>query len=293
MSFNRLHILSIAVATLFLVASQSVAQASKDEQQIEVSLRMIGHQVLLSSGDSTSRVLPIKKEEGRYRIQFDTEFQFDSEVLAETIDRVVKESGLEHSYIVEMEECTTGDIIYSYQVDSTLDSSNACAGREQPYTCYNLLFTILDQKAEIKPSDSEKAEANQTNYLLIAAIVLLVLFIGLLLMLRAKRGKSKINPNLIALGKYRFDKQNAALILEEQRIELTGKEADLLLLLHQTVNATVEREVILNKVWGDEGDYIGRTLDVFISKLRKKLEADASVKIVNIRGVGYKLVINK
>jgi DNA-binding response OmpR family regulator len=49
----------------------------------------------------------------------------------------------------------------------------------------------------------------------------------------------------------------------------------------------------LNKVWGDEGDYIGRTLDVFISKLRKKLEADSSIKIVNIRGVGYKLVMDK
>ena len=56
------------------------------------------------------------------------------------------------------------------------------------------------------------------------------------------------------------------------------------------VNTTVERDVILNMVWGDEGDYVGRTLDVFISKLRKKLEADSSVKIVNIRGVGYKLV---
>jgi DNA-binding response OmpR family regulator len=54
----------------------------------------------------------------------------------------------------------------------------------------------------------------------------------------------------------------------------------------------VERDEILNKVWGDDGDYVGRTLDVFISKLRKKLEADACVKIVNIRGVGYKLVVD-
>ena len=53
----------------------------------------------------------------------------------------------------------------------------------------------------------------------------------------------------------------------------------------------LEREVILKTVWGDDGDYIGRTLDVFISKLRKKLEANTNLKIVNIRGVGYKLVI--
>ena len=94
------------------------------------------------------------------------------------------------------------------------------------------------------------------------------------------------------MGKYHFDKLNAELIIEEQRIELTSKEADLLMLLYDTVNTTVEREVLLNRVWGDEGDYIGRTLDVFISKLRKKLEFDTQVKIVNVRGVGYKLVMD-
>jgi DNA-binding response OmpR family regulator len=67
----------------------------------------------------------------------------------------------------------------------------------------------------------------------------------------------------------------------------------LLLLLHESANTTVAREVILNRVWGDNGNYVGRTLDVFISKLRKKLEADSGVKIVNTRGVGYKLLIDE
>jgi DNA-binding response OmpR family regulator len=83
-----------------------------------------------------------------------------------------------------------------------------------------------------------------------------------------------------------------ALSFEDKSVELSSKEAELLSLLHNFANAPLEREVILQKVWGDEGDYVGRTLDVFISKLRKKLEADANVKIVNIRGVGYKLVMD-
>lgn len=97
---------------------------------------------------------------------------------------------------------------------------------------------------------------------------------------------------MISLGEYHFDKRNTELLIEQQRIELTSKEADLLLLLYNAANTTVERDVILNMVWGDEGDYVGRTLDVFISKLRKKLEFDSKVKIVNIRGVGYKLVMD-
>ena len=97
---------------------------------------------------------------------------------------------------------------------------------------------------------------------------------------------------MISLGAYHFDKQNTELIIDHQKIELTTKEADLLLLLYNAANTTVERDVILNMVWGDEGDYIGRTVDVFISKLRKKLEFDSKVKIVNVRGVGYKLIMD-
>jgi len=65
----------------------------------------------------------------------------------------------------------------------------------------------------------------------------------------------------------------------------------LLSLLYASVNETVNKETLLNKVWGDEGDYVGRTLDVYISKLRKKLESDTSIKLKNIRGVGYKLIV--
>ena len=99
------------------------------------------------------------------------------------------------------------------------------------------------------------------------------------------------NPDLIAIGASRFDKKNMALSIADKRIELSHKEADLLSLLHSSANNPIDREVILKQVWGDQGHYVGRTLDVFISKLRKKLEADSTVKIVNIRGVGYKLVM--
>lgn len=82
------------------------------------------------------------------------------------------------------------------------------------------------------------------------------------------------------------------MLINGEKTELTSKESDLLLLLHNSVNNTVERDVILNAVWEDEGDYIGRTLDVFISKLRKKLMADSKIRILNVRGVGYKLIVN-
>lgn len=59
------------------------------------------------------------------------------------------------------------------------------------------------------------------------------------------------------------------LSINDRKVELTGKEAELLHLLHACANETVAREVMLKEVWGNDSDYVGRTLDVFISKLRK------------------------
>lgn len=275
---------SFTFVCILLLLSNSDAQNTHDEKHIEVSLRMIGHQILLNSGDSTSRVLPIIKSNDRYRIEFESEFEFDPEDLVSTVNRVVKETKLANGYIVEMENCETKEVVYGYEMNKLEeDDIIPCRLRGQPRSCYSLLFTIIGAS---EAKHDEASLVNYITYILLTTVAIVVFFF-----LRKKRNKSTTDPNLIPLGEYHFDKQNTELIIEHQRIELTNKEADLLLLLNNSLNTTVEREVILSRVWGDEGDYVGRTLDVFISKLRKKLEADPKVKIVNIRGVGYKLVI--
>ena len=246
---------------------------------------MIGHQILLSSQDSTSRVLPIIKENGFYRIQFENEFEFNPEDLVSTIDSLVKQTGLANSYIVEVEDCATKEVIYSFKVDEVMKSDIIpCKSRIQPKSCYSLLFTLIE-------TNRTEVVTSQLNYIFVVFILLALITLGLFFLWK-RRKTPAIDPNLIPLGAYHFDKRNTKLLIEHQKIELTSKEADLLLLLYNAANTTVEREVILKMVWGDEGYYVGRTLDVFISKLRKKLEYDSKVKIVNIRGVGYKLVMD-
>jgi DNA-binding response OmpR family regulator len=136
-------------------------------------------------------------------------------------------------------------------------------------------------------SENKKAIPFKST-LLVVPFLLLAGFIGY-----AVRRKNPVetDPNLILIGASQFDKRHMVLSFENKKVTLSNKEAELLSLLHASANKPVERDVILQRVWGDEGDYVGRTLDVFISKLRKKLEADASVKIVNIRSVGYKLIM--
>ncbi|MBL1280300.1 MAG: response regulator transcription factor [Fluviicola sp.] len=257
---------------------------------------MIGHQILLNANDSTSLVFPILKEKGRYKVSFDTEFTFNPEEMVGIIDQIVEDTKLAKGYVLEVEDCESQEIVYSYKMSEVEDSDIIpCRTRDQPKRCYNLLFTLIEPK-EVDLTCAFANSDNNTqivgNPMLIVFLLVALALILLAVILRRRKKKQRVaDPNLITLGSFQFDKRNAELILQEQTIELTSKEADLLLLLYQSVNTTVERDVILNVVWGDEGDYIGRTLDVFISKLRKKLEADSSVKIVNTRGVGYRLVI--
>lgn len=296
MSFNTIK--SFIVIFFLIGLSQSCyGQSSVNERHLEVSLRMIGHKLLLSHGDSTSRVLPIEKVGDRYKISFDTIFEFQNEKLVGIVKEVVAETGIAQKYIVEVEDCLTRKIVYSYEMNMA-DTSNLvpCGLRPQPLGCYSLFFTSLDP-IETPSETEEKSTPEKKSYLgAKIAIGAMILLLAFFLLMRKQPKEDDVEENkesfIVQIGSYRFDKNNLILSLEDSKEELTSKESDLLLLLLSSVNETIERDQILKAVWGDEGDYVGRTLDVFISKLRKRLQGDENIKIMNVRGVGYKLIIN-
>lgn len=90
-----------------------------------------------------------------------------------------------------------------------------------------------------------------------------------------------------SLGEYLFDYENLRLIREEEERRLTQKEADLLRYLTLNRNQVVKRADILETIWGENDYFLGRSLDVFISRLRKYLRADDSLRIENVHGVGF------
>lgn len=105
-----------------------------------------------------------------------------------------------------------------------------------------------------------------------------------------RRSKPSINQqNQYALGKYVFDHPNLTLRYESQVQTLTQKEADVLLLLCKNAGKAIKREEILVQVWGSDDYFLGRSLDVFISRLRKHLNNDPTVEISNLHGIGFKL----
>jgi DNA-binding response OmpR family regulator len=104
-------------------------------------------------------------------------------------------------------------------------------------------------------------------------------------------GSQVTAQQIFKIGNFIFDYKNLALMDQNQKKYLTQKEADILHLFCLNPEVTLKREEILNKIWGDDDYFIGRSLDVFITKLRKYLKADQSVEIVNLHGIGFKLEI--
>ena len=97
--------------------------------------------------------------------------------------------------------------------------------------------------------------------------------------------------HIFQIGLFSFDSNQQILYDEEEIIQLTGREAALLKLFCEHLNHLLSKQSILLKIWGDDSFFNSRSMDVFISKLRKHLKKDPTLKIINIRGAGYKLVV--
>lgn len=96
---------------------------------------------------------------------------------------------------------------------------------------------------------------------------------------------------ILQLGNYTFDFPKQTLqFQEDNHVQLTHREAHLLFHLVKNKNKVLDRSLILNKLWGNDDFFNARSMDVFITKLRKKLSKDNSIQILNVRGFGYKLI---
>lgn len=268
------------------------AQVNTEGQHMAVILRSVGHQVLLDSGDSSSLVLPIEQEGEHYIIRFEHPFSFEPQQFSHTVDRVIRKNGLTSSYICQVFSCLEEQVVYSYEVEAASDLT-PCGGRTFPAACY---FITIHFASSSHVSGMDLPSNNNNSMLL---VLLLIAFVALSVMsyLLVKKWKNKGIPvavsgdRIYTFGMYELDVNGMKIKHPEEEIELTGKESDLLVVLLKSANTTVKREVILRQVWEDEGGYVGRTLDVFVSRLRKKLSKDPAIQIINVRGIGYKLTI--
>jgi len=252
----------------------------------EVLLRRIGHELLLQSRDSTSRVLPVEKiAENEYRISFEHELTFQPDSLVNTTRRLLAKDPLARDYVVNVLKCDKAGVAYGFAISrNKKDDIVTCQRRVQPTACYTISI-------KFKPEGLTIAK----NGYLLGGLPFLA-FIGFIL-LRSVKTRSVLNDggltDQFTLGSIVFDAQERQLVINKETIDLTGTETRLLRIFASSPNETIDRSRLQKEIWEDEGVIVGRSLDMFVSKLRKKLEPDPDVNIVVIRGKGYKLALKK
>jgi hypothetical protein len=273
-------------------------ETERPDKHLEIVLRNIGHQVLLHSKDSTSRVLPVKTvNENTFRISFENSFGFSPDTLMSIVQQQLAKTDRPRDYTVSVNECYQNQTIFAYEVNTASGDLKPCRGREQKKGCYVIEISFLVRKSF------------NYGWLLLAFIP--VAFGGLYFARRRNKisesqelieekvdeslpGKAEPVPVIAdhkKLGNFVFFESKGILSLNGETIELSVKEAKALSILASNQNQVVGRDLLIKEIWEDDGVVvITRNVDVLVSKLRKRLSADPSVKIVNVHGKGYKMI---
>jgi hypothetical protein len=252
-------------------------------RHIEVVLRDIGHQLLLTARDSSSRVMPIKKlNETTYQVSFQNDVGFSSDTLVNVVQRTFKKSGLAKDYIVNLRNCQQNETVFAFEINKQAGNITPCGGRTLDVGCYIIEIELLKNN-------------NFNAYWLLLLLIPLSL-VGFYMKDNFRKKTSAIpvvdNADYISLGSFKFFTANNLLEREDKTITLSEKETKALKIFAENINQVVEREKLMKEIWEDEGIVvISRNVDVLVSKLRKKLSEDASLKMINVHGRGYKFII--
>jgi Transcriptional regulatory protein, C terminal len=252
------------------------------EKHAEVVLRDIGHQLLLSAKDSSSRVLPVKKlNANTYQISFQNHFGFISDTLINLVQRSFQKNGLAKDYIVNLRNCKQNETVLAFEINDKAGNLTPCRGRTLEVGCYVIEIELL--------------KTNTFNFfwlLLIIPLGLVGFYVNSKFRKKEEAEPISDNDDYIPLGNFRFYIADNVLKMEHKTIALSEKETKALKIFAQNINEIVEREKLMKAIWEDEGIVvISRNVDVLVSKLRKKLSDDSAIKFINVHGKGYKFVI--
>ncbi len=318
---------AIAMVAILFIAASFTKRTDRDlrAKQVNLIIRKMGHQLLLQAGDLTSRVLPVTEtKEGTFLLAFEKELVFNNDSLMVLSQGLLPKTQFPSGYAVTVHDCLKAGIVYGFQVSNTLPDVLPCKGRDQLPGCYTIEITFPDlydnfQNVEQKQANidplSDRLEANPKGkgfkmeifdnpfFIKVGSAMLVLLGITFLI----GRFRKNVTPALAqhqdhaistdslpegsAIGKFMFDLKGQRLLLGGVVISLTEKEYKILELLNKNFGELIPRETLMQEIWINEGVITGRSLDMFVSKLRKKLSRDPELRITNVHGKGYKLEI--
>lgn len=288
MSRNKIYIYSVLALLLFLswIFSPSNKKNEYFSERVKVSLRDVGNQLLLSNKDATSLILPVTKfDDFTYKISFQNQLSFEPSNLVAIVDSSFKKAALSNYYRVEVLQCSDNEVAYSFEIKNQIEKDIVpCKGRILPKSCYII---------KLKFTNRTIVPFNKSLFLIVFVLLLVVfLFDYKLFKKKIKELPTDDKNKATKIGIFQFYPDQNKLVKQATEINLSKKECELLAIFVANPNQIIKRDELTKKVWEDNGVFVGRSLDTYISKLRKKLKEDSSVKLTNIHGVGYKLELN-
>jgi DNA-binding winged helix-turn-helix (wHTH) protein len=286
--------IAMSLCAIFLLAAFVTNRSGGEaiSKRVNIAMRSIGHDLLLRAGDSTSTVPPVfEKSTGVFVLKFQNEFVFQPDTLVAIVQRTLTKTGLSQ-YTTTVYECYSPHIVYGFEVNPPDNSIQPCRGRTQPKACYNIEIAFADF-----PNPTVR---NPQIAVIISGILSLLAIVLIGKNVVSGKPKQQEEPKVsiqeqnnerVAIGRFVFDAANQTLTAGDETIVLTDKECRILTLLNRNFGRLTLRDELIQEVWTDEGVITGRSLDMFISKLRKKLSDDPDLRITNVHGKGYKLEI--
>ncbi len=257
------------------------------EERAELVVRQIGHTLLLYSGDFTSRILPVQQvSPGVFQLKFQNNFSFMPDSLVKIVKSHLAQINLPVGYMVNVFDCESNGVVYGFEISPNYKEIVPCLGRAQPLGCYSIQIAFIGYQ-------SQRNFSKYYPFFIVAlfSLSLVAFFGGKYFLKKKKEGTNMTITDGVSIGTYTFSLSNQLLRSDVETIDLSDKEAKLLAIFAAQQNQLISREELLKRVWEDDGVFTGRSLDMFISKLRKKVKNDPSVQITNIHGKGYKLEI--
>ncbi|RYY56050.1 MAG: winged helix family transcriptional regulator [Chitinophagaceae bacterium] len=294
-----LPLLALLATAVIVFAMAFVSRENgKPDKHLEIVMRNIGHQLLLHSGDSSSRVMPVKMvDDNTFRISFETSFGFTPDTLMSLVHQQLANTERKGNYMVGVYDCSKNQTVFAYEMNTASGDLTPCRGRKLKKDCYVVEISFPG--------------TNSFNYAwLLAGLVPLALIVFYMNRRKARpevaaetvyedeaeapapaTGETAPETSTyIPVGALLFSDSEGTLAFNGQNIELSAKEIKAMRLFASNLNQVVGRDLLMKEIWEDEGVVvITRNVDVLISKLRKKLGVDPSLRIVNVHGKGYKL----
>jgi hypothetical protein len=283
-----LILLGFATLSAFWRQSNAPNQPQLSEK-INLAMRQTAHILLKQAGDSTSTIAPIKQtSKNSYLAKLEHHFNYDS--LSSILKKSFESYEIKGAYEVAVWDCGNKELILGYSSQDVLKGNGIpCRGRNQIVDCFNFTVTF-----------TEKPIVSNTSliHFLLGGLSVSTL-IGLIYFFYFYQKKKEIielpkstqprdETHLIYIGNAIFHTNNQTIEIKNTVQKLTFREAKLLQLFCNHKNELLDRDFILKHVWEDEGVFVGRSVDVFVSRLRKLLKEDEGLKIVNVHSRGYR-----